>query len=104
MARAVGRISGGPVQGAGRPQARRRSRRGGLRPPVSAQPKRPAARSVRLAANPGRGREGFCRRGVGAGPGSSGGPVQGAGRRPGGAAAEAGFARLFRRSRNGLRP
>ena len=34
----------------------------------------------------------------------SGGPVQGAGRRPGGAAAEAGEARLFRRSRNGLRP
>ena len=33
----------------------------------------------------------------------SGGPVQGAGRRPGGAAAEAGSARLFRRSRNGLR-
>ena len=27
----------------GRPQARRRSRRGGLRPPVSAAPKRPAA-------------------------------------------------------------
>ncbi len=37
-------------------------------------------------------RGGFCRQ------------VQGAGRRPGGAAAEAGFARLFRRSRNGLRP
>ncbi len=34
----------------------------------------------------------------------SGGPVQGAGRRPGGGAAEAGFARLFRHSRNGLRP
>ncbi len=61
-------------------------------------------RSLRFAANLRRGREGFCRRGVGAGPGSSGGPVQGAGRRPGGAAAEAGFARLFRRSRNGLRP
>ena len=30
--------------------------------------------------------------------------MQGAGRRPGGAAAEAGSARLFRRSRNGLRP
>ena len=59
-------------------------------------------RSVRLATSPCRGRKGFCRRGVG--PGSSGRPVQGAGRRPGGAAAEAGFARLFRRSRNGLRP
>ena len=34
----------------------------------------------------------------------SGGPVQGAGRRPGGAAAEAGSVRLFRHSRNGLRP
>ena len=36
--------------------------------------------------------------------GFSGGSVQGAGRRPGGTAAEAGFARLFRHSRNGLRP
>ena len=34
----------------------------------------------------------------------SGGLVQGAGRRPGGATAEAGSARLFRHSRNGLRP
>ena len=89
MARAGGADFGRAGAGGG-PQARRRSRRGG--------------RSLRLAANLRRGREGFCRRGVGAGPGSSGGPVQGAGRRPGGAAAEAGFARLFRRSRNGLRP
>ena len=94
MARAAGRISGGPVQGG-------RAAGPAAQPPRRASPacfgvaETACGRSVRLAANPCRGREGFCRRGVGAGPGSSGGPVQGAGRRPGGAAAEAGSPACF---------
>ncbi len=72
------------VQGEGARRAPRRSR--GRRPP--------AAETVRRTVCP-----------AGAGPvGAGGGRGERAGRRPGGAAADTGGARVFRRSRNGLRP
>ena len=91
---------GAGVQG-GRPQARRRSRRHGRSPCVSTQSKRPAAGGGGGFWLLGKGqRRGRAREGAGAGAGAKGR----AGRRPGGGAADAGEARVFRRSRNGLRP
>ena len=94
----------GAVQGAGGPQARRRSRRHGRSPCVSTQSKRPAAGGGRVLAF-GRGqRRGRVWEGAGAGDGAKKGGAQGAGRRPGGEAADTGEARVFRLRRNGLRP
>ncbi len=83
--------------GAGWPQGRAGECRGrdARRAPRRSRGRRPpAAETVRRTVCP-----------AGAGPvGAGGGRGERAGRRPGGTAADTGGARVFRRSRNGLRP